>query len=69
MIGGSDMDAGREEQDWWQENFFRGGEAGTEDTFAPTSPLSVVKILLAFARLRSLLIGVLDISDACLQVQ
>lgn len=46
---------------------FRGGEASAEETFAPTSPLSVAKVLLVFALLRSLLIGVFDISFVFLQ--
>ena len=42
---------------------------GSEDTFSPTNPIAVVKILLALAATLDLFISVFDVSDAFLQVE
>ena len=47
---------------------FKGNSAGSSDTFAPTSPLPAVRILLVLCLLRSLALAVMDVSDAFLQV-
>ena len=47
---------------------FRGRDASTEETFSPTTPLTMVKVLMVIALVRGLLVAALDISDAFLQV-
>ena len=47
---------------------FRGASASSEETFSPTNPLSVIKMLLATALIHDLYVAVFDVSDAFLQV-
>eukprot|EP00435_Cladocopium_sp_Y103_P025443 s995_g6.t1 len=47
---------------------FRGQSSSTEETFSPTTPLMMVKVLMVIALLRGLLLAALDVSDAFLQV-
>eukprot|EP00435_Cladocopium_sp_Y103_P023304 s2901_g5.t1 len=47
---------------------FRGQSSSTEETFSPTTPLMMVKVLMVIALLRGLLLSALDVSDAFLQV-
>ena len=47
---------------------FRGQNASTDETFSPTTPLMLVKVLMVVALVKNLLISALDVSDAFLQV-
>eukprot|EP00435_Cladocopium_sp_Y103_P026788 s4238_g6.t1 len=47
---------------------FRGQSASTEETFSPTTPLMMVKVLMVISLLRNLMLSALDVSDAFLQV-
>ena len=47
---------------------FRGQSASTEETFSPTTPLVLVKVLMVISLVRNLLMSALDVSDAFLQV-
>ena len=47
---------------------FRGQSASTEETFSPTTPLMMVKILMVISLVKRLPMSALDVSDAFLQV-
>ena len=47
---------------------FRGRDASTEETFSPTTPLMLVKVLMVIALVKNLFIAALDVSDVFLQV-
>ena len=46
---------------------FRGQSASTEETFSPTTPLMMVKVLMVISLVK-LLLSALDVSDAFLKV-
>ena len=48
---------------------FRGGEASSDETFAPTTPLVVVKCVIVIALVKQLALCAMDVSDAFLQVR
>ena len=47
---------------------FRGQCASTDETFSPTTPLMLVKVLMVIALVKKLMVSALDVSDAFLQV-
>eukprot|EP00435_Cladocopium_sp_Y103_P043647 s2238_g12.t1 len=47
---------------------FRGQSAPTEETFSPTTPLMLVKVLMVIGLVKRLMLSALDVSDAFLQV-
>ena len=57
---------GRDVQGWWLVSFV--DDASTEETVSPTTPLTMVKVLMVIALVRGLLVAALDIGDAFLQV-
>ena len=46
----------------------RGQNASTDETFSPTAPLMLVKVLMVISLVKSLMLAALDVSDAFLQV-
>ena len=46
----------------------RGQSASTDETFSPTTPLVLVKVLMVISVVRGLMMSALDVSDAFLQV-
>eukprot|EP00435_Cladocopium_sp_Y103_P002789 s2949_g1.t1 len=47
---------------------FRGQSASTDETFSPTTPLMLVKVLMVIAVGKNLMLAALDVSDAFPQV-
>ena len=47
---------------------FRAGDASNAETFSPTTPLSVVKMLIVLSLVHGLAIASIDVGDAFLQV-
>ena len=47
---------------------FRDGDASSSETFSPTTPLAVVKMLIVLSLLHNLAVASIDVGDAFLQV-
>ena len=67
LDGASVRISGSVEQGWRLEKF-RDGDASNYETFSPTTPLAVVKMLIVMSLLHGLSIASVDVGDAFLQV-